>query len=207
VLAAVPAVLGGTAGLMVVGSTFRPVPQKDPQWRTGPFDTSDDPNATGAVLGQGYLMLLSTALLAVPGCALVFIGARSGRPVLQAAGIAVGVTLGVLVYWSGGRVAARRLADCGADLMERSTTCAGTRSARPRRASTIAATSVRRAGSATASRIARGARAEIKPATVAVAFAQQPAPRVNLAVAPTSTVAQARDASSAAGRGSDNPRP
>lgn len=118
VLAALPAVLGGTAGLMVAGSTFRPIPQKDPQWRTGPFDTSDDPNATGAVVGQSYLMLLSAALLAVPGWTLVFLGARSGRPIMQAAGIAVGVTVGVLVYWLGGRVAARRLADRGAELMD-----------------------------------------------------------------------------------------
>jgi hypothetical protein len=42
------AVLGGTAGLMVLVSVARPV-RKDPHRRSGPFDTGDDPNAAGAL--------------------------------------------------------------------------------------------------------------------------------------------------------------
>lgn len=40
------------------------------------------------------------------------------RPVLQAAGVLVGTATGVMLYWLGGRIAARRLADRGAELMD-----------------------------------------------------------------------------------------
>lgn len=110
VLAVLPAVLGGTAGLMVVVSVAMPVRQKDPHRRSGPFDTSDDPNAAGAAIGQQYLMLLLAALVAAPAGALVLVGAVRHRPVLQAAGVLVGVATGVLLSWWGGHLAARRLA-------------------------------------------------------------------------------------------------
>jgi ABC-2 type transport system permease protein len=117
-LALLPAVLGGTAGLMVLVSVTMPVRQKDPHRRTGPFDTSDDPNAAGAAIGQQYLMLLLAALVAVPAGVLVLLGAVRHRPVLQAGGVLVGAATGVLLYWWGGRIAARRLAVRGAELMD-----------------------------------------------------------------------------------------
>jgi ABC-2 type transport system permease protein len=55
ILATLPAVLGGTAGLTVWISATRPVREKDPQRRTSPFDTSDDPSAAGALVGGQYL--------------------------------------------------------------------------------------------------------------------------------------------------------
>jgi len=68
VLATLPAILGGTAGLTVLLSVTSPVRQKDPHRRSGPFDTSDDPNAAGALIGQQYLMLgLAAACAAPPG--------------------------------------------------------------------------------------------------------------------------------------------
>jgi hypothetical protein len=118
VLATLPAALGGTAGLMVLVSVTWPVRQKDPHRRSSPFDTGDDPNAAGAVIGQQYLMLLLAALTAVPGVALVLLGSLRDQPVLQAAGVLVGTATGVLLYWEGGRIAARRLADRGAELMD-----------------------------------------------------------------------------------------
>jgi ABC-2 type transport system permease protein len=54
----------------------------------------------------------------VPGCALVLLGALGGRPVLQVAGVLVGVGVGAGLTWWGGRVAARRLVDRGAELMD-----------------------------------------------------------------------------------------
>lgn len=118
VLATVPAALGGTAGLMVLVSVTWPVRQKDPHRRSSPFDTGDDPNAAGAVIGQQYLMLLLAALTAVPGVTLVLLGSLRDQPALQAAGVLVGTATGVLLYWEGGRIAARRLADRGAELMD-----------------------------------------------------------------------------------------
>ena len=118
ILAALPAALGGTAGLMVLVSVSKPVRQKDPQRRSGPFDTSDDPDAAAAVMGQQYLTLLLVALAAVPGCAVVLLGAVRDQPLLQAVGVLVGVATGAWLYWWGGNVAARRLDGRGAALMD-----------------------------------------------------------------------------------------
>jgi hypothetical protein len=118
VLATLPAMLGAAAGLGVLLSVTRPVRQKDPHRRTGPFDTGDDPNAAGAVIGQQYLLLMLAALAAVPAAALVLLGGLRGQPLLGAAGVGVGVATGALLCWWGGRVAARRLADRGAELMD-----------------------------------------------------------------------------------------
>jgi ABC-2 type transport system permease protein len=118
VLAALAAVLGATPGLMAWVSVARPVPEKDPHLRAGPFDTGDDPSTSGALAAHGYLMLLLVAACAVPGAVLVLLGAVRERPALQVAGVLVGVATGGLLYWWGGRVAARRLADRGAELMD-----------------------------------------------------------------------------------------
>jgi ABC-2 type transport system permease protein len=115
---AVPAVLGGTAGLMVLVSAAMPIRQKDPHRRTGPFGASDDPNAAAALIGRQYLMLLLAALAAVPGGILVLLGSLSDRPFLLAAGVLVGAGTGLLLCWWGGRIAARRLTDRGAELMD-----------------------------------------------------------------------------------------
>jgi ABC-2 type transport system permease protein len=118
VLATLPAMLGAAAGLGVLLSVTRPVRQKDPNRRTGPFDTGDDPNAAGALIGQQYLLLVLAALAAVPAATLVLLGGLGGQPLLQAAGVVVGAATGVLLSWWGGRVAARRLTDRGAELMD-----------------------------------------------------------------------------------------
>lgn len=117
-LALLPVVLGGTPGLMVWMSVASPVPEKDAHLRAGPFDTGDDPSTSGALAAHGWLMMLLVAATAVPCAALVLLGVAEGRPALQVAGVLVGVATGGLLYWWGGRVAARRLADRGAELMD-----------------------------------------------------------------------------------------
>jgi ABC-2 type transport system permease protein len=116
--AALPAVLAGTAGLGVLVSVAWPIRQKDPNRRTSPFDPSDDPNASGAAVGRGYLMLGLAALTAVPGGTLVLLGTARHQPALQSAGVLAGIATGALLYWWGGSVASRRLADQGAELMD-----------------------------------------------------------------------------------------
>jgi ABC-2 type transport system permease protein len=118
VLATLAAVLGATPGLMVWLSVTRPVPEKDPHRRSGPFDTGDDPGTAGALAAHGYLMLGLVALAAVPAATLVLLGDLWRRPALQAAGVAAGVATGGLLAWWGGQVAARRLADRGDELMD-----------------------------------------------------------------------------------------
>jgi ABC-2 type transport system permease protein len=83
VLATLPAMLGTTAGLGVLLSVTRPVRQKDPNRRSGPFDTGDDPNAAGAVIGQQYLLLVLAVLAAVPAATLVLLGDLRNQPPLQ----------------------------------------------------------------------------------------------------------------------------
>jgi ABC-2 type transport system permease protein len=118
VLATLAAMLGATPGLMVWLSVASPVPEKDPHRRSGPYDTGDDPSTSSALAGHGYLMLLLVVLAAAPCATLVVLGGLWQRPALQAAGVLVGIATGGLLYWWGGRVAARRLADRGAELMD-----------------------------------------------------------------------------------------
>jgi hypothetical protein len=117
-LALLPVALGATPGLMVWMSVASPVPEKDAHLRAGPFDTGDDPSTSGALAAHGWLMMLLVAATAVPAAALVLLGVVEERPALQATGVLVGVATGGLLYWWGGRVAARRLADRGAELMD-----------------------------------------------------------------------------------------
>jgi ABC-2 type transport system permease protein len=117
-LAMLPAVLGATPGLMMWLSVASPVPEKDAHLRAGPFDTGDDPSTSGTLAGHGWLLMLLVAGAAVPCAALVLLGTLWERPALQVAGVLAGFATGGLLYWWGGRVAARRLADRGAELMD-----------------------------------------------------------------------------------------
>jgi hypothetical protein len=63
-------------------------------------------------------MLALTAACAVPGAVLMLLGLLRDQPALQAAGALAGTAIGVLLCWWGGRVAARRLADHGAELLD-----------------------------------------------------------------------------------------
>jgi ABC-2 type transport system permease protein len=116
--AALPAVLAGTAGVGILVSVAWPIRQKDPNRRTSPFDPSDDPNASGAAVGRGYLMMGLVALTAVPGAALVLLGVARHQQAPQWAGVLAGLAVGALLYWWGGTVASRRLASRGAELMD-----------------------------------------------------------------------------------------
>jgi ABC-2 type transport system permease protein len=117
-LALLPAVLGATPGLMMWLSVASPVAEKDAHLRAGPFDTGDDPSTSGSLAGHGWLMMLLVAGTAVPCVALVLLGTLWERPALQVAGVLTGFATGGLLYWWGGRLAARRLADRGAELMD-----------------------------------------------------------------------------------------
>lgn len=118
ILATLPAMLGVTAGLMMVFSVTKPIQQKDPHLRSGPFDTGDDSNAAGDTFGQGWVMALAAIVAAVPGCVLVYLGAQRVGPGLGTAGIIVSVLIGFVVYVWGGQHASRRLAARGDELMD-----------------------------------------------------------------------------------------
>lgn len=108
VLALLPALLGGAAGLVPLVSVYALVPATDPHRRSGnPLRTSED---EGGLTGQAYLML---ALVLVTGVPAALVALWFGW-----AGVPVGVATGALCYWLFGRLAGHRLRDKGPDLLD-----------------------------------------------------------------------------------------
>ncbi|GAA0389720.1 hypothetical protein GCM10009530_46060 [Microbispora corallina] len=108
VLALLPALLGGAAGLVPLVSVYALVPGTDPHRRAGnPLRTSED---DGGLTGLAYLML---ALVPVTGAPAALAAIRYGW-----AGVAVGAGTGVLCYWGFGLLAERRLRTHGPELLD-----------------------------------------------------------------------------------------
>lgn len=107
VLAVLPAVLGGAAGLVPLLSVYGLVPGIDPHKRgANPLRLSDD---NGGLTGLAYLALALVALSVAPAA---LVAQRSGW-----AGVAVGLGTGVLWFWGLGLLAERRLAARAPDLL------------------------------------------------------------------------------------------
>ncbi|WP_238007368.1 hypothetical protein KZZ52_02145 [Dactylosporangium sp. AC04546] len=108
VLALLPALLGGAAGLVPLISVTALVPGTDPHRRAGnPLRTSED---DGGLTGLAYLMLALVLAAAIPA---VLAAAWLGWP-----GVLVGVVTGALYYWGFGRLAERRLRSHGPELLD-----------------------------------------------------------------------------------------
>ncbi|ETK31534.1 hypothetical protein [Microbispora sp. ATCC PTA-5024] len=108
VLALLPALLGGAAGLVPLVSVYGLVPGTDPHRRAGnPLRTSED---DGGLTGLVYLMLALVLLTGVPAG---LVALRWGW-----AGVAAGVVTGVLFYWGFGLLAERRLRSRGPELLD-----------------------------------------------------------------------------------------
>ncbi|WP_433348151.1 hypothetical protein ACQP25_32850 [Microtetraspora malaysiensis] len=107
ILALLPALLGGAAGLVPLISVYGLVPGTDPHRRAGnPLRTSED---DGGLTGQAYLTLVLVILTGAPA-ALVAIW-------YGWAGVAVGVLTGALCSWGFGLLAERRLRATGPELL------------------------------------------------------------------------------------------
>lgn len=114
VTALLPVVLGGGAGLIVLVSVLVPVRMADPHRRGG------NPGSDGGPVGG--LVWLTLGLLAVvsaPTAALLWCGTRAGSATLLWSATPVGVASGVLLGWGLGRLAHRRLARRGPELLAR----------------------------------------------------------------------------------------
>ena len=110
VAAALPALLGGAAGLGILLAVTTPAAL--PERRGGdPLDLGDDPTTGGNFMIHGVVMSLAVPVLAVP--ALLATG------VLPVGGIVVGIATGVLIAWLGGTLAIRRLERAGPETLER----------------------------------------------------------------------------------------
>ncbi|SCG77567.1 hypothetical protein [Micromonospora humi] len=111
VAAAVPALLGGGAGLIVYSSVFGMVPGPDAHKRpSNPLERAD-------TTGQSNVLFWVGLLPPAPALALVYLGTRFDQPWLSWAGVPVGVLTGVVVAWVLGGAAVRKLSADGSDLL------------------------------------------------------------------------------------------
>nr|BFE63927.1 transporter [Dactylosporangium thailandense] len=108
VLALLPALLGGAAGLVPLVSVYALVPATDPHRRSGnPLRTSED---EGGLTGLAYLMLALVLVTGLPaGLAAHWLGW---------VGVPVGLATGALCYWLFGRLAEDRLRTHGPELLD-----------------------------------------------------------------------------------------
>ncbi|MGW0518144.1 hypothetical protein [Crossiella sp. NPDC003009] len=113
VLALLPALLGGGAGLLVILSVFAPFPV--PAQRGNPFAGSGNPGCAKALLQLVIGLLL--VLAALPPGLLLLGGYLTGNAVLTWLALPVGIGSGVLFGWWWGMLAARRLSERGPELL------------------------------------------------------------------------------------------
>jgi ABC-2 type transport system permease protein len=110
VAAAIPALLGGAAGLGILLAVTTPAPL--PEHRGGdPLDLGDDPTTGGNLMVHGVVMSLAVPALAIP--------ALLAASVMPAAGLPVGIVTGVVFAWLGGSIAIWRLERAGPETLER----------------------------------------------------------------------------------------
>ncbi|MFI5837843.1 hypothetical protein ACIA5A_29615 [Micromonospora sp. NPDC051300] len=111
VAAAVPALLGGGAGLIVHSSVFGLVPGPDAHKRpSNPLERADTTGRSNVLFWVGLLP-------PAPALALVYLGTRLDLAWLTWAGVPAGVLTGVAVAWALGAAAARKLGADGSDLL------------------------------------------------------------------------------------------
>jgi ABC-2 type transport system permease protein len=103
--ALLPATLGAGVGVMLLISVYVPIRMTDPH-RRGSNPGQDG----GALAGLVWLVLPVLAVLSVPTIVLVAVG-------MPAVGVAAGVVTGVIAAWGLGRLAHRRLAAKGPELL------------------------------------------------------------------------------------------
>lgn len=111
VLAILPALLGGTTGLLVLLAVLHLIPVRDPYKRRGNLlEDGIDPLQVVLMAGLG-------ALSALPAMMIVWAGGQLQSPALQWAGVPVGIGTGALCYWGLGLLAYRRLELRGPELL------------------------------------------------------------------------------------------
>ncbi|MGW3075390.1 MULTISPECIES: hypothetical protein [unclassified Kitasatospora] len=116
VLAVLPAVLGGAAGLIPLMSVLGAAPFPD---RPGgnPLDGFNDESGDQVRL-QTLVVLLFQLFCALPAVGVVVAGTVLDSAPLRWAGVVVGVATGLLYAWGLGRAAQRRLENRGPELLD-----------------------------------------------------------------------------------------
>lgn len=111
VLALVPTVLGGGAGLVMLLSVFTGYPM--PDQRANPFAAGGNPGVVRVLTQLGISLLLG--VVSVPVVVLLILG--TDVPVLRWVAVPVGIAIGVVLAWWWGRIAYRRLAARGPEIL------------------------------------------------------------------------------------------
>jgi ABC-2 type transport system permease protein len=107
-----PLTLGAGMGLMLLVSVYVPIRITDPH-RRGSNPGQDG----GAFAGLVWLVLPVIALAAAPVITLLAVGTANDDPLLQWGGTPAGIAIGALLAWGLGRLAYRRLAAKGPELL------------------------------------------------------------------------------------------
>jgi hypothetical protein len=111
ILALVPALLGGGAGLLLLISVLALAPGPDPrQGRANPFEQ-------GTSGGQAIYLFFLGLLPALPALAAVLAGTVLKNAVLLWAGTPISIGTGIVLPWWFGRLASRRLETRGPELL------------------------------------------------------------------------------------------
>ncbi|MEV0155480.1 hypothetical protein AB0H57_17300 [Micromonospora sp. NPDC050686] len=107
-----PIALGAGAGLFILISVYLPTRMNDPH-RRGNNPAADG----GGIAGIVWIALLALAVLASPVLALLAVGTVRDIELLRWSAVPLAVTLGLLIAWGFGRLAHRRLAAHGPELL------------------------------------------------------------------------------------------
>ncbi|WP_144123568.1 hypothetical protein [Catellatospora sichuanensis] len=112
-LSILAALLGGGAGLIALVSVYLLVPVTEPHRRSG------NPLEAGNIFGQVILMMLLVSLTALPAAGVAYLGDRLDLPVVSWLAVATGLGTGAVLAGWFGRLAHRRLAAAGPELLGR----------------------------------------------------------------------------------------
>ncbi|MGE7673172.1 hypothetical protein ACQKMV_06240 [Lysinibacillus sp. NPDC094403] len=116
VLALLPSLLGGGAGLFMFLSVYKVVPVTDPHRRgRGTIVSGDDMNA-GKLFLTNLLLLALLFIASIPTLVILILGMLLHQNWLKWTGLPVGLCTGLLIAWGFGRLAYRRLETRGPDI-------------------------------------------------------------------------------------------
>lgn len=117
VLALLPSLLGGGAGLILFLSVYKIIPVTDPHRRgRGTIVSGDDMNA-GKLFLTNLLLLALLFIASMPTLVILTFGTLLHQNLLKWTGVPVGLCIGLLLAWGLGRLAYRRLESHGPDIL------------------------------------------------------------------------------------------
>lgn len=117
VLALLPSLWGGGAGLILFLSVYKLIPVTDPHRRgRGTIVSGDDMNA-GKLFITNLLLLLLLFFASIPTIFILTLGTLLHQNLLIWTGVPMGLCTGLLISWYFGRLAYRRLESHGSDIL------------------------------------------------------------------------------------------